>query len=208
MARPGASRRARNRTVVLLSVGVVVAMFGLVAASVPLYQLFCQVTGFGGTTQRAEAAGAVVGDKTITVRFNADVNSRLPWRFHPEQRDMKLAIGEQGLAFYKATNLSPRVITGTATFNVTPYKAGQYFNKIACFCFSEQTLQPGESVDMPVTFFVDPAILDDPNLADVHTITLSYTFFEAVDGNPPAGDEEPTARLDGAPAAGGQPTVN
>jgi cytochrome c oxidase assembly protein subunit 11 len=203
-----ASRTARNRTVVLLSLGVVAAMFGLVAASVPLYQLFCQVTGFGGTTQRAEAPSAVVSDRTITVRFNADVNSRLPWRFHPEQRDLTLAIGESGLAFYQASNLSPRAITGTATFNVTPYKAGPYFNKIECFCFTEQTLQPGETVDMPVTFFIDPAILDDPNLADVHTITLSYTFFEAVDGNPPAADEEPTARLAPAPGSGGQADVN
>src|SRR5690606_35991715 len=121
-------------------------------ASVPLYRLFCQVTGYGGTTQRAEAAGEVVSDETITVRFNADVNSRLPWRFQPEQRAMTLAIGESGLAFYQATNLSARVITGTATFNVTPFKAGPYFNKIACFCFTEQTLQPGQTVDMPVSF--------------------------------------------------------
>jgi cytochrome c oxidase assembly protein subunit 11 len=199
-----ATRRARNRTVVFLSLGVIVAMFGLVAASVPLYRLFCQVTGFGGTTQRAEAASETVSDRSITVRFNADVNSRLPWRFHPAQRDLTLAIGESGLAFYQATNLSARTITGTATFNVTPFKAGPYFNKIQCFCFSEQTLKPGETVDMPVTFFVDPAILDDPNLADVHTITLSYTFFESPDGD---AAEQPTARLEGA-AAAGQPVIN
>jgi cytochrome c oxidase assembly protein subunit 11 len=199
-----ATRRARNRTVVFLSLGVIVAMFGLVAASVPLYRLFCQVTGYGGTTQRAEAASEVVSERSITVRFNADVNSRLPWRFHPAQRDLRLAIGESGLAFYQATNLSARTVTGTATFNVTPFKAGPYFNKIQCFCFSEQTLGPGETVDMPVTFFVDPAILDDPNLADVHTITLSYTFFAA----PDAGEaEQPTARLEGA-AATGQPSIN
>jgi cytochrome c oxidase assembly protein subunit 11 len=199
-----ATRRARNRTVAFLSLGVIVAMFGLVAASVPLYRLFCQVTGFGGTTQRAEAASETVSDRSITVRFNADVNSRLPWRFHPAQRDLTLAIGESGLAFYQATNLSARTITGTATFNVTPFKAGPYFNKIQCFCFSEQTLKPGETVDMPVTFFVDPAILDDPNLADVHTITLSYTFFESPDGD---AAEQPTARLEGA-AAAGQPVIN
>jgi cytochrome c oxidase assembly protein subunit 11 len=198
-----ATRRARNRTVVFLSLGVIVAMFGLVAASVPLYRLFCQVTGFGGTTQRAEAGSEVVSERSITVRFNADVNSRLPWRFHAEQRDLRLAIGESGLAFYQATNLSARTVTGTATFNVTPFKAGPYFNKIQCFCFTEQTLQPGETVDMPVTFFVDPAILDDPNLADVHTITLSYTFFAV----PDAGEaEQPTARLEGA--AAGQPSIN
>lgn len=208
MAGTAPGRRARNRTVVLLSLGVVAAMFGLVAASVPLYQLFCQVTGFGGTTQRAEAAGEVVSDRQITVRFNADVNSRLPWRFHPEQRQVTLAIGESGLAFYRATNLSARAVTGTATFNVTPFKAGPYFNKIECFCFTEQTLGPGESVDMPVTFFVDPAILDDPNLADVHTITLSYTFFATPGGDTPAdAAEQPTARLDDAPPAG-QSSVN
>ena len=198
-----ATRRARNRTVAFLSLGVIVAMFGLVAASVPLYRLFCQVTGYGGTTQRADAGSETVSERNITVRFNADVNSRLPWRFHPAQRDLTLAIGESGLAFYQATNLSARTVTGTATFNVTPFKAGPYFNKIQCFCFTEQTLKPGETVDMPVTFFVDPAILDDPNLADVHTITLSYTFFAAPDG---AAAEQPTARLEG-PAAG-QPSIN
>ncbi len=208
MAGSRPTRRARNLTVVFLSVGVIFGMFGLVAASVPLYRLFCQVTGYGGTTQRAEAASEVVSDETITVRFNADVNSRLPWRFQPEQRAMTLAIGESGLAFYQATNLSARVITGTATFNVTPFKAGPYFNKIACFCFTEQTLQPGQTVDMPVSFFVDPAILEDPDLADVHTITLSYTFFESADGNPPATEEKPTARLDGAALGTGQPSVN
>jgi cytochrome c oxidase assembly protein subunit 11 len=198
-----ASARARNLTVVFLSLGVVAGMFGLVAASVPLYRLFCQVTGFGGTTQRAEAASETVSGRSITVRFNADVNSRLPWRFHPAQRDLTLAIGESGIAFYQATNLSARTITGTATFNVTPFKAGPYFNKIQCFCFTEQTLKPGETVDMPVTFFVDPAILDDPNLADVHTITLSYTFFAAPDGD---AAEQPTARLEGAAAE--QPSIN
>ena len=198
-----ATPRARNLTVVFLSLGVVVAMFGLVAASVPLYRLVCQVTGFGGTTQRAEAASETVSERSITVRFNADVNSRLPWRFHPAQRDLTLAIGESGIAFYQATNLSARTITGTATFNVTPFKAGPYFNKIQCFCFTEQTLGPGETVDMPVTFFVDPAILDDPNLADVHTITLSYTFFAVPDG---AAAEQPTARLEGAAAE--QPSIN
>ncbi len=203
-----ATRRSRNRMVVALSLAVVTGMFGLVAASVPLYRLFCQVTGFGGTTQRADAAGRTVGDRDVTVRFNADVNGRLPWRFHPEQLQMTLAIGEQGLAFYQATNLSARTITGTATFNVTPFKAGPYFSKIQCFCFTEQTLAPGESMDMAVSFFVDPTILDDPNLADVHTITLSYTFFEAADdGQPVAGPEKPTARLDDA-AAAGQASVN
>src|SRR3546814_17931438 len=126
-----ATRRARNLTVVFLSVGVVLGMFGLVAASVPLYRLFCQVTGYGGTTQRAEATSEVVSDKTITVRFNADVNSRLPWRFHPVQRDMTLAIGASGPAFYQAPNLSPRVLPGPATFNLPPLPAPPHSTKIA-----------------------------------------------------------------------------
>ncbi len=199
-----AGRSSRNRAVAMLAVGVVAGMVGLAYASVPLYRLFCQVTGYGGTTQRAEAAGEVIADRKITVRFNADVNSRLPWRFAPEQREMTLAIGETGLAFYRATNRSAETVTGNATFNVTPFKAGPYFNKIQCFCFTEQTLEPGQSVDMPVTFFVDPAILEDPDLADVHTITLSYTFFRAqTDG----AEEAPTAQL-GAAAAAGQAAVN
>lgn len=197
-------RSSRNRAVAMVAVGVVAGMVGLAYASVPLYRLFCQVTGYGGTTQRAEAASEVVADRKITVRFNADVNSRLPWRFAPEQREVTLAIGETGLAFYRATNQSAETVTGTATFNVTPFKAGPYFNKIECFCFTEQALEPGQSVDMPVTFFVDPAILEDPDLADVHTITLSYTFFRAqADG----AAEEPTAQL-GAAAAAGQAAVN
>jgi cytochrome c oxidase assembly protein subunit 11 len=202
-----ATRRTRNLAVLGLTIGIVCAMFGLVAVSVPLYQLFCQVTGFGGTTQRAAGPSeTVVSDREITVRFNADVNSRLAWRFQPVQREMRLAIGEEGLAFYRATNVSERTLTGTATFNVTPFKAGPYFNKIECFCFTEQTLAAGESVDMPVTFFVDPAILDDPDLADVHTITLSYTFFEAA-GSRAEEKEQPTAQLD-AGAAAGQSRVN
>jgi len=136
------------------------------------------VTGFGGTTQTAEAAPAVTLDRKITVRFNADVGKALPWRFAPAQDRVELKIGEQVLAFYRAKNLSGRTITGTAAFNVTPAKVGQYFNKIACFCFTEQELKAGAEVDMPVTFFIDPAIADDPNLNEVTTITLSYTFFE------------------------------
>jgi cytochrome c oxidase assembly protein subunit 11 len=171
----------KNLRVVVMLLGVVAVMVGLVSASVPLYRLFCQVTGYGGTTQRAEAAPDVVSDRVMTVRFNADVNGGLPWSFYPEQREVTLPIGETALAFYRAENRSGEAVTGTATFNVTPLKAGQYFNKIECFCFTEQTLQPGQSVDMPVSFFVDPAIIDDPNLDEVHTITLSYTFFRSAD---------------------------
>ncbi|MBT6801941.1 MAG: cytochrome c oxidase assembly protein, partial [Rhodospirillales bacterium] len=148
-------------------------------ASVPLYQWFCQATGFGGTTQVASATPNKILDREITVRFNSDVNSKLPWRFQPEQLSMKLKLGEERLAFYSATNQSDESITGTATFNVTPAKAGIYFNKIDCFCFTEQTLQPGQTVDMPVAFYVDPEIVNDRKLDDVSDIALSYTFFRA-----------------------------
>ncbi|MEQ9447824.1 MAG: cytochrome c oxidase assembly protein, partial [Rhodospirillaceae bacterium] len=129
-------------------------------------------------TQVASAAPEKILNRTMTVRFNADVDPRLPWRFTPVQGQVKLKVGEQQLAFYHARNLSERAIVGTATFNVTPFKAGQYFNKIECFCFTEQRLEAGGEVDMPVAFFIDPAIADDPNLDDVTTITLSYTFYQ------------------------------
>ena len=197
---------ARNLRVVLLLGGLVAGMTGLVAASVPLYRLFCQVTGYGGTTQRAAAAPAIAADRAMTVRFNADVNAGLPWDFRPAQPEMSLAVGATGLAHYRALNLSDRAITGTATFNVTPQKAGRYFSKIDCFCFTQQTLQPGETVDMPVTFFVDPALLDDPNMADVRTITLSYTFFRSPDRA--NGNGRPSARLSSAAGAGAGAPVN
>lgn len=166
-----------NATTAFLLVGVIAGMLGLTAASVPLYRLFCQVTGYGGTTQRAESAPVEVLDQTIKVSFNADVDPHLPWRFAPQQRQVEVRIGEQNLAFYRARNRSDQPVVGTATFNVTPFKAGQYFSKIACFCFEQQTLDPGEAVDMPVSFYVDPGILDDPNTRDLKAITLSYTFF-------------------------------
>ncbi len=145
----------------------------------PLYRLFCQVTGFGGTTRLAAAAPAAAGERVITVRFNADVNRGLPWSFRPAQREVRVRVGEEALVFYVARNDSDVPITGTSTFNVTPDKAGIYFNKVECFCFTEQRLMPGESVDMAVSFFIDPAIVDDPYQDDVKTITLSYTFFRA-----------------------------
>jgi cytochrome c oxidase assembly protein subunit 11 len=169
-------RTSKALTVVALA-GVMAGMLGLTAAAVPLYRLFCQATGYGGTTQRAEAAPEQGLERTITVRFNADVDPDLPWSFAPEQRQIEVRIGEQSLAFYRARNRSDHAIVGQATYNVTPFKAGPYFSKIACFCFEEQVLQPGQEVDMPVSFYVDPAILDDRNTRDVHTITLSYTFF-------------------------------
>jgi cytochrome c oxidase assembly protein subunit 11 len=173
--------RAKTLTALALA-GVILGMVGLTAAAVPLYRLFCQVTGYGGTTQRAEAAPEWHLEETITVRFNADVARDLPWSFAPVERAVEVRLGEQHLAFYRAHNGSDRAIVGSATFNVTPFKAGTYFSKIACFCFEEQTLQAGETVDMPVSFYVDPAILDDPDVRDVRAITLSYTFFGLDDG--------------------------
>jgi cytochrome c oxidase assembly protein subunit 11 len=173
--------RAKALTAMVLA-SVILGMVGLTAAAVPLYRLFCQVTGYGGTTQRAEAAPERQLDQTITVRFNADVARDLPWSFAPVERAVEVRLGEQHLAFYRAHNGGNRAIVGSATFNVTPFKAGAYFSKIACFCFEEQTLQAGETVDMPVSFYVDPAILDDPDTRDVRAITLSYTFFAVGDG--------------------------
>ena len=172
----GQRARGKALTVVVLA-SVVAGMLGLTSAAVPLYRLFCQVTGYGGTTQRAEAAPGGELEQTITVRFNADIAPDLPWSFAPEQRQMEVRIGEQNLAFYGARNRSDHPIVGQATYNVTPFKAAPYFSKIACFCFDEQVLQPGEEVDMPVSFYVDPGILSDPDTQDVRTITLSYTFF-------------------------------
>ncbi len=168
--------RAKGATALVLA-SVVAGMVGVSFAAVPLYRLFCQVTGFAGTTQTAVAAPAEALDRVITVRFNADIGKRLPWRFRPDQVAMELQVGEQGLAFFTAANTSDETVTGHAVFNVTPLKAGRYFTKIQCFCFDKQVLEPGQSASMPVTFFVDPEIADDPNLDDVSTITLSYTFF-------------------------------
>ena len=177
----GQELRRKNRLFLGGLFGLVFGMVGLAYASVPLYALFCQVTGFGGTTQRAEAAPVRQVDRSIKVRFNADVNQSLPWRFKPEQRELTVKLGETGLAAYQAVNRADRPTVGTALYNVTPDKAGKYFNKIECFCFTEQVLEPGQSVDMPVAFFVDPSLADDPAMEDVTTITLSYTFFRAKD---------------------------
>ena len=181
----------KNGRVALALCGIVVGMAGLSYAAVPLYELFCRVTGFGGTTQVAEALPETISERVITVRFNADTNPALPWAFQPVERQVQVRVGESGLAFYWATNQAARPTAGTATFNVTPLKAGQYFNKVQCFCFTEQVLAPGQSMDMAVSFFVDPAIEEDPNLAEVKTITLSYTFFPDLD----AMIEEPQASL-------------
>lgn len=169
----------RNKVTGALLVAVVATMLGLVAASVPLYRMFCEATGFGGTTRTAERSSDRVVERVITVRFNAEVNSGLPWRFAPKQREVEARLGENMLAFYGAANLAGRDTVGVATFNVLPEKAGPYFYKVECFCFTEQALKPGQSVEMPVSFYIDPKLADDPNMANVDTITLSYTFFRA-----------------------------
>ncbi len=177
----------RNTRVGALLTLLVVAMVGASFAAVPLYRLFCQVTGYGGTTQVAETLPEAILDRDIVVRFNADVDGRLSWKFQPVQAPVTLKVGEPGLAFYEATNLSDEFQVGTASFNVTPLKAGQYFNKVECFCFTEQPLAGGETAQLPVSFFVDPAIAQDPNMDDVATITLSYTFFLDPDATLDAG---------------------
>jgi cytochrome c oxidase assembly protein subunit 11 len=175
---------SRNRTVVASCVAVVIGMAGLSYAAVPLYDLFCRATGYGGTPQRADAApGIIVGDRTITVRFDTNIDHALPWSFQPEQRSVDVKIGENRLVFFRAVNNSDRPVVGHATFNVVPDRAGQYFSKIQCFCFTEQRLDPGQSVDMPVSFFIAPEILADRSADQIHEITLSYTFYPAANQN-------------------------
>ncbi|QRM54565.1 cytochrome c oxidase assembly protein [Sinorhizobium sp. BG8] len=166
-----------NGTIVAACATFVVAMVGMAYAAVPLYQMFCQVTGYNGTTQRVEQASDVVLDKKIKVRFDANVGNGLPWTFEPVQREIELKIGETVQVAYKAKNISSRETTGQAIFNVTPQQAGAYFNKVQCFCFTETKLKAGEEMEMPVVFFVDPAIVDTVETKNIHTITLSYTFY-------------------------------
>lgn len=175
---------SRNRRTGLYALGAALAMLGLGYASVPLYRMFCQATGFGGTTQRAtvaQASSVKAIARRISVRFDGNVDRGMPWRFGPDQITQDMAVGERKLAFFKAKNLSDHPITGVASFNVEPEQAGIYFNKIHCFCFDKQTLQPGEEVEMPVQYYVDPAMTRDPDMADVEQITLSYTFHVAAD---------------------------
>ena len=167
----------RHRWVGIVCALIAVGMLGMAYAAVPLYQMFCRVTGFAGTPQVAIAPSETVIDKNITVRFDSNVSPDLAWTFRPSQRTMDIKIGENSLAMYVATNNSQQVVTGTATFNVSPEFAGAYFNKIECFCFTEQTLKPGQSVEMPVSYFVDPEIMKDPQARELSQITLSYTFF-------------------------------
>lgn len=170
-------KKVGNGRIAALCLAGVVGMIGVSYAAVPLYELFCQVTGYGGTTQRVEQASDRILDRTIKVRFDANTSSGLGWDFEPVQRMVELRIGETAQIAYRAENNSSRTSSGQATFNVTPQAAGAYFNKIDCFCFIETELQPGEGMDMPVVFFVDPAIVDAPETKNIKTITLSYTFF-------------------------------
>jgi cytochrome c oxidase assembly protein subunit 11 len=172
--------RRSNGILGIALVAVVGGMVGLSFAAVPLYRLFCQVTGYAGTPRiGVQASPATLGEGRITVRLDANVNSALPWRFRSETSAVSVQLGETALVHYMAKNLSSSPVVGQATFSVTPYKAAQYFAKIDCFCFTEQRLAPGEEVPMAVSFYVDPQILDDPDARDVQTITLSYTFFPA-----------------------------
>ena len=177
--------RHRKAVTVVALVGVLAGMTGLVVASVPLYRLFCSVTGYQGTTQVARKAPKEAIDRIVTVRFNAEIGPGMPWTF-TAPAPVKLKIGERGLAFFKARNNTDHAITGTAAYNVTPDEAGRFFDKIQCFCFNTQTLAAGQQAEMPVSFFVDPKIVNDPDAAQIRTITISYTFYPVPEANPRA----------------------
>lgn len=175
-----------KKSIAVLLTAASFAMIGLAYGAVPLYRVFCQVTGFGGTTQIADFTGAempnnILENRIVTVAFSGDVSDTMPWKFYPLQQEIKLMVGETALAFYSAENTTDTPIVGISTYNVNPQQAGIYFNKIQCFCFEEQRLKPHEKIDMPVFFFIDPAFLEDPKMADIDSITLSYTFFDVED---------------------------
>jgi cytochrome c oxidase assembly protein subunit 11 len=178
--------KRRHSFLALSLAGLVAGMVGLSFAAVPLYRMFCQATAYDGTPRRAEKAPGQVLDRTITIRFDGNVDKSLPWTFAPEQQTMDVKIGDTALAYFKASNFGSAAVSGRALFNVSPELAGRYFTKIECFCFSRQTLAAGQTVEMPVTFFVDPKIVDDDDTKDITEITLSYTFFRNDDGNTPA----------------------
>jgi cytochrome c oxidase assembly protein subunit 11 len=192
---PGKDDKAKRNANLRVAAGCAAffaGMVGMAYASVPLYQLFCQVTGFGGTPMLATQAPDNVLNQTIKVRFDANTNG-VPWQFEPKQREIEVRLGETVQIAYAARNLGQRVTSGTATFNVTPESAGAYFNKMQCFCFTDTALKPGETLDMPVVFFVDPEILKDPEAAKIRTITLSYTFFPT-DGENAGGGPQAAAK--------------
>ena len=193
---PSTISAERNLRTALFCAALVALMIGASYAAVPLYRLFCEATGYGGTTQRAAAPPLRSIDRVMTVEFDANTGPGLPWTFLPAQRRVAARVGEEVIAFYRAANNSARPVTGSAVFNVTPALAGQYFTKIECFCFIEQTLQPGQSVDMPVVFFIDPKIAADKDLATLKSITLSYTFYRVAED-----------KLSGGPATAAAVTV-
>ena len=180
------SSQRSNRVVVGTCLAFVGGMVGMAYAAVPLYDMFCRVTGYNGTTQRVEQASDVILDEKVKVTFDANTSGGLPWEFKPVQRDIDVRIGETVQVMYKAKNLSSKPTTGQATFNVTPMQAGAYFNKVQCFCFTETTLQPGEEMEMPVVFFVDPDIVKAVETKDIKTLTLSYTFYPREPSKPVA----------------------
>ena len=180
-----------NRLVAAVCAAFFGGMVGAAYASVPLYKLFCQVTGYGGTTQRVDQYSDRILDRTITVRFDTNTSGGIGWEFAPVERDMTMKIGETVEAKFRVTNLLNTPASGRATFNVVPELAGAYFNKVECFCFTDTTLKPGETLDMPVVFYVDPAIVDIPELRDIRTITLSYTYFPTAGENPVAAAAKP-----------------
>lgn len=173
------SHSKKNRSIALGLLMVVVGMVALAYASVPLYRLFCQVTGIAGTTQQAAAAPEEIVARTVAVRFNTDTSEDLPWEFYPLQKEVTVRLGEEVTVNFEAINRGDATVIGTSVYNVTPLKVGSYFNKIQCFCFNEQALAPGEKKQFPVTFFVDPELANDVDMDDIRTITLSYTFFRA-----------------------------
>jgi cytochrome c oxidase assembly protein subunit 11 len=192
MAGPrGVPRRRRRGATVLILVSVVAGMIGLTFASVPLYRIFCGATGFGGTTQRAQAAPEEVSRQLVTVSFDAQTAPGLDWEFRPLTTNVAVHPGEQTQIFFRAVNHSAVPVTARAVYNVTPTKIGIYFDKLQCFCFSNQTLKPGQKVDMGVVFFVDPDMLKDPDTREVRSITLSYTMFRAADASPPSAEAAP-----------------
>ncbi|KQX59867.1 MULTISPECIES: cytochrome c oxidase assembly protein [Ensifer] len=180
------SSQRSNRVVVGTCLAFVGGMVGMAYAAVPLYDMFCRVTGYNGTTQRVEQASDVILDEKVKVTFDANTSGGLPWEFKPVQRDIDIRIGETVQVMYKAKNLSSKPTTGQATFNVTPMQAGAYFNKVQCFCFTETTLQPGEEMEMPVVFFVDPDMVKAVETKDIKTLTLSYTFYPREPSKPVA----------------------
>lgn len=192
-------RQGRASVMAIALFGVVAGMVGLSFASVPLYRMFCQATGYDGTPRTENIVRpSGISAEQVVVQFDANVSSAMPWRFQPAQRNVRVHLGEEKLVHFTAKNLSAEPITGTATFNVVPEKAARYFNKIECFCFSEQTLAAGQEVSMPVVFFVDPALADDATARDATTITLSYMFFRVEDES----SKGPASTIAAKPAPG------